>query len=814
MILIRRLNSVFRRAQARNTPIRNTPARNTQRRRVAMVAPLLLAAGMIAGCGESASPPESGSAPRGSDAPLGSRAESGPEESAGENSRAVGALVAARRQLDETVWSGEKEAQKYEAAIVRFWDRLLAARGESEQAKFDVFRSLPIEHVRLGNAVRSETIDHGIERTELGGDGRELDREAWSDVLDAWFADGFRLVQSEWHHAAFERDADGGPRSTVSMVLHLLNTERDERLIVRGQVLVTWAAERDAEDRPIPRAVDARDLEVLTRRGPAGFREILTYTAEATDQRRGVHPLLVHDLDGDGRSEIVLAGVNRVFWNRGEGQFEERAFLATPPRFSKAGLLADLDNDGRLDYATVDAQVGLVLYSGDGSGQFRLPPRPLAPIRFENPQVMTAGDIDGDGDLDLWVGQHKAAYLFGQMPTPYYDANDGFPAFLLLNEGEARFRDVTEQAGLAPLRHRRTYGASFVHLNRDDALDLLVVSDFAGIDAYLNDGSGRFREVTDEFVDQRHNFGMSASFADFDLDGAGDFYVTGMASTTARRLERLGLRRGDMPDVHRMRPIMGYGSRMFVARGDRYVQPDFADQVNRTGWTWGSTAVDFDNDGDRDIYLANGHSSGKSTKDHCWHFWCHDIYTNSSELDPVRDQLFRSVLSGFEDGSESWDGYQKNALLMNQRGKGFERVGFLFGLAHEYDARAVVGDDLDGDGRMDLLVVEHSRLRGNESLHVYRNELDLSARWIGVEVVGGKPGDSPLGARIRVVTASGVQPGQILTGDSYSAQHAARLHFGLGGQTEVQRIEVRWPDGKMRRLTKPAVNQYHRVRRP
>ena len=163
---------------------------------------------------------------------------------------------------------------------------------------------------------------------------------------------------------------------------------------------------------------------------------------------------------------------------------------------------------------------------------------------------MTGGDIDRDGDVDLWVTQYKPSYEGGQMPTPYYDANDGEPAYLLVNDGKGQFIDETDRRGLAAKRFRRTYSTSFVDLDEDADLDLIknmVVSDYAGIDLYENDGNGTFEDVTQEKFDDRHLFGMAHTFADFNSDGRLDLYAIGMSSTTARRLDRLQLGRADRP---------------------------------------------------------------------------------------------------------------------------------------------------------------------------------------------------------------------------------------------------------------------------
>ena len=304
---------------------------------------------------------------------------------------------------------------------------------------------------------------------------------------------------------------------------------------------------------------------------------------------------------------------------------------------------------------------------------------------------------------------------------------------------------------------------------------------------------------------------MAVTFSDYDVDGRLDFFVTGMASTPARRLEYMRLGRRDRADIHLMRSKMGYGNRMYLAEGSGFHQPEFRDQVARTGWTWGATSLDVDNDTYPDIFVANGHSSGRSTKDHCSHFWCHDIYDGSSA--PNRDvlQVFNTVMQGYFNRSESWDGYQKNVLLVNLDGQGFVNLGFLMGVGHEYDGRAVISDDLDGDGRRDLIVVEDLWNDG-QRLHVYRNELETPHHWIGVRLVERPGSDSPLGATVMLQDGAGqTHVACVTAGDSIHAQHATTVHFGLGAQQQVAAIEVRLASGRVLRLEQPAVDQYHRL---
>ena len=718
------------------------------------------------------------------------------------------ALEAERRQVDQSVWALELLAEKHEDVFIKLWDDL-----RTQQDKAAVLAQFPFGELILGDPGQATNLDHGIRTTRLREPGERLTSEAWHNWLHKFTKQGYQLVDSEWRHARFDPGADGHVQSTMALTLHVSNPERQERVIVRGNFGVTWRENPDPNGLPFPEQLDATGLELVSQSGPPAFERVLAKEIQTELNPVFIDPLILYDLDGDGLSEIILVGQNLVYLNHGRGVFQAGKLCQEPIPTINTAIIADFTGDGLPDVLAADRD-GLILFAGDGKGPFTGPARriPFTAAELPNAFVMTAGDVDGDGALDIWLAQYKLPYVAGQMPTPYYDANDGFPSFLLLNDGHGNFRDATAESGLAKKRFRRTYSASFVDLDNDGDLDLVVVSDFAGVDLYYNDGHGHFTDVTESALDEPHAFGMAHTFGDFDRNGQLDFLVIGRNSFTAQRLDQLGLGPSEFPEYQAMRPKMDYGNRLYLRRGEGWQQTALSDQVARSGWSWGVTSFDFDNDGRLDLYIANGHKSRNSVKDYDTQFWRHDIYVAHSTHDPVLDLYFRAVADRLYGAGSSWGGHEKNRLFLNQDGKAFLEIGLLAGVAMPEDCRDVVSDDLDADGKLDLIVTTLEIWpQPRQALHIFHNRLSDAGNWIGFQLRESRPGFSPVGAKVTLTTPSGTQLRHIVTGDSYRSQHANTVHFGIGKDTNVIEAEIRWPNGTPQRFENPAINEYHRV---
>ena len=714
-------------------------------------------------------------------------------------------LLIERDRLNKTVYKNEVLAQEHEKYFVKLWDDLLTT-----DDKYAVFEKCTFDKLVLAKESDTKSYDWGISMSLLAGAKKELKLADWHRLLKKLQADGYRVIETEWHHSNFVPSESGENNSVISAVLHVVNKRKKERYIVKGNLKIRWRKERDEDNVPQPSSIDASGLKIFKRKQEQVFTEVALPQDKTLEPKRFT---AFFDLDGDGKQEVIFG--NRVFrWLQKEKKFEE--FTLSPQLNNaeyKTGLFSDFTVDGNTDFlfvAMLQEGGAIFLLKGDEFGNFSFRPQKIfSSEEIKRPQVLTSGDIDGDGDLDFWLGQYRDAYRGGQMPTPYYDANDGNPSFLFLNNGNGTFEDKTEERGLSAKRFRRTYSASLVDLDEDRDLDLVVVSDFSGVDVYQNDGKGFFTDVTSSWIDERHSFGMSHVIADFNLDAKLDFFMTGMSSTTARRLVQMGANRADFKEYDEKRMPMAYGNRMYLSRKNGFQEPAYKDDVARSGWSWGTSAFDFDNDGDRDIYIANGHISGKSTKDYCTQFWRDDIFHRNSKPNKKLANYFNIVQKQHAGGS--WNGYEHNKLLMNLHGKGFLEIGFLMGVSFEYDSRSVATGDFDNDGKLDLAVVQIDSSKNLLSLHVYQNHWAEHNNWIGVNLREEDQGFSPVGAKVQVVTNKGTQLAVIVNGDSFIAQHPTVSHFGLGRETTVEKIVVTWQNGTVKQILKPEINRYHAI---
>jgi len=738
---------------------------------------------------------------------------SGPKQSKPESpyvSAQKNSLELRESDADKTFWSKELLAQECARTFESLWDSINATSN-----KLELLGAFPVGEIILPAWGQVEHLPHGIELREGGPPGPTLSTDQWRSYVEEVARKGWRLDNLEFRHNRFDTGTNGEPQQSVFyFAARLGRSEPAARTMVEGDLVVDWGPKTAGEEFPPVKRLDASHLTLKTRNGAPFFQPILNETIVTEDKLASIDPLIVYDLDGDGRSEIILAAKNLVYRRTGEDRYEAQPLCRYPLDLVTSAVIADFDGDGFADFLCATSR-GLFLFKGSAKGTFDDAPRQVwqANPPLKNVSVLTCGDIDGDGDLDIFLGQYKVPTLAQILRPTYYDANDSWPSYLLLNDGHGNFTDATEASGLGPKRARRVYGAMLADLDGDGHLDLVTASDFAGLDLYKNDGHGHFTDFTRQWVAEPHGFGMGLALADFNADGRLDLLMIGMPSPAVDRLEHLGLCRPYSTDDRRLRSAMSFGNRLYLARpGGGFEQTVLSDSIARSGWSWGCSAFDFDNDGFPDVYIANGLQSKESVRDYEAEFWLHDLFIGEDVDDVTVTRYFLQKFSRTRGHGWSYGGYEKNRLFLNRAGESFVEIGHLGGVALEQDCRNVVADDLDGDGRMDLLVTSLEVWpEVKQTLQVFKNNLGDAGHWIGFRFREQGNGKSPVGTRVTIHYNGRSAVREIVTGDSHRSQHSTTVHFGLGETEQIESAEIHWVNGGSIVLPSPDVDRYYDI---
>jgi enediyne biosynthesis protein E4 len=439
--------------------------------------------------------------------------------------------------------------------------------------------------------------------------------------------------------------------------------------------------------------------------------EDVTDKAGVANERWGMG-VAVGDYDNDGKPDIYVSnfGVSRLYHNNGDGTFTDVAPKLNVARtgWSTGASWGDYDRDGRLDlfvpgYAQIDLKTlpPTSLGSTDNVCQFRGVPVMCGPR-----------GIKGEGDS-----------LYHQKP-------------------DGTFEDVSVKSGVSDPDGFYGFSSAFVHINDDNLLDLFVVNDSTPNQLYINKGNGTFEDAGYQSgvalnENGREQAGMGLAIGDYDNDGRVDFHITNFSDDTNTLYHNDG--NGNFTDVTY---TAGLG------------------EVTLPFLGWGTIFIDFDNDGWKDVMVANGH-----------------VY-------PVVD-------------SRPWGTTyaQQPLLFRNLRNGKFSRVGAAPGsaLAAAWCSRGMAAADFDGDGKLDLVI---NNMDSKPS--ILKNVTPEAGHWLELQLTGNVTRKSPKDATGAVVfvTANKIRQRQdVVSGGSYASQNDQVLHFGLGNATRVDKVEIKWPSG-------------------
>ena len=483
------------------------------------------------------------------------------------------------------------------------------------------------------------------------------------------------------------------------------------------------------------------------------------------------------DYDNDGDIDLFIArgfrGSNLLYRNTGNLVFEEVAETAgvantesENSNYRHSGpMFADLDGDGDLDLflGGLDGDPSLIFENnGDGTFSDVASGSGIDTLTAVNNISAAFGDYDLDGDLDLFVAHWG---------TPRDFSSPGDTEHLWRNDTDAtgiKFQSVSESAGISPTiitlpddlttgqPRDFTFAPAFARIDDDLYPDILSVADFNYSQFFINNQDGTFSNATDTDVIIDGN-GMGSAVADYDNDGDLDWFVTSI-------------------ECHQDADCGGgtwsrIGNRLYRNVDGAFEDVTDVAGVASGGWGWGACFIDFENDGDLDIYHTNG--------------W------------PDTD--------GFQDFASD----TSRAFVSDGLGQ-FEDRATELGLDDTNQGRGVVCADFDNDGDTDILQLS---LTSDEVATLWRNDT-VTNNFLSVKLRGVAPNTEAAGARIKITVGGVSQMREITIASNFVSQNPTVQTIGLGSAAQADELTIEWPDGRQTVLTNIQANQLITVEHP
>ena len=486
----------------------------------------------------------------------------------------------------------------------------------------------------------------------------------------------------------------------------------------------------------------------------------------------------IGDFDHDGRPDLFVANKVescRLFRNLGDFKFEditEKAGVKDTGRVDagpwKQGVaVADVNNDGWLDVYVCRFNAPNLLYINQQDGTFKESAAAFGLDLTDATNMAAFCDYDRDGWLDVYIQTN----LLNTSAKPQGQAD-----YLYRNNGDGTFTNVSARAGISTME-TQGHSAIWWDYDNDEWPDLYVANDFETPDfLYRNNQDGTFSNVIDRVVPHTPFSSMGSDLGDVNNDGLIDLFVGDMATTTHQKDHRTMVDARavskDLPDDSTMAPSYQRNALYLNTDTGRMLEAAFLAGLDATDWTWSVRFEDLDNDGRVDVHVTNGMYREINNADLLW-----KLMTAESPRERVR--LVRSTPPLAE----------ANLAYRNLGDLQFEDVSKTWGLDHKGVSFGAAFGDLDGDGDLDLVYTNYQA-----SVTLLRNESDAGHR-VMIALRGTTSNSHGVGASVRLESAAGTQVRQLSLARGYISTSEPVLHFGLGEDPAISRLEISWPSG-------------------
>lgn len=533
----------------------------------------------------------------------------------------------------------------------------------------------------------------------------------------------------------------------------------------------------------------------FTHRSPALDKKLENIMPIVASMGAGVS---VADFDRDGWNDLYFTNsgegsANALFRNNGDGTFTDIAKEAGVAELnskergvSMGAVWGDYDNDGFEDLL-VYKWGKTELFKNSGGRTFSKVEVAAFPA-WANINTAVWFDFDRDGMLDIFLGGYFQEDLnlwdlqtTRIMPESFEYAKNGGRKYLYRNLGDGKFEEISKELGIDT--NRWALAAQAADLNADGFAELFIANDYGISELFLNDGGKRFIDVSERSgVGFAPKSGMNASVGDVFNDGRLGIYVSNISEEG----------------------VLLQGNNLWIPRsgaaGSDLKFDNLANElgVENGGWSWGAQFGDLNNDGNVDLFLTNGFVSAERHANYWYDY---------SKITVGNNAIIADAANWAPIGSRSLAGFQAKRVWLNDGAGKFSEVAQIVGVKDTFDGRAVALADLWNRGVLDIIVATQ-----NGPAFIYKATVDESNRWLSLTLECTASNRSCIGTRAAAYWQDRRQVQEISGGSGFAAQNQRRFHFGFGKAEVIEKIEIRWPTGKVEILEKPELNRTYRVR--